>query len=1274
MNKKNQTNFQLRIVILLVLILSVAVYFLSTSINNLSKDKDKLENDRLISLQLVDELRQSSDDLTQMSRLYVISGDSTYYNYFNKIISIREGKSPRPIDYNQVYWDLILADGKKPRPDGNKTSILKLIQEYCPDNEVLKYFNLAKINSDDLIEIEKEAFNAKAGVFKDSLGNYSIKGAPNKSLAISLLHSEQYFKGKSKIMNSINDFYYSVDNYFKEKNLIINEKQEQRKLIQFIVTILLIIKIVVLIIIVSRKRNRDNNHSDVSTIKSILNEIKNSWSLILVVIVFSLGVFLFFNYVVKTVEKNIKNDIENSLSTVLESTKENINSWLSDIEFNLSSFLNEEELKVFFKKNSLKNKSDLARLKNEIDIHFSDNSFEGYMLIDENDSLINTNVVDLLNLDGDDYPKQGYFGALKASSSIVSKFPSNESGNETYNHLIKIGSAIYSENNEYLGAIILFLNPQERFTKVLQTGRIGESGESYAFNDKGQMISESRFTNQLQEMGLLKEDEKSELNIEIRDPEGEFLNKNKTAFTLMANTALSGNAGVNAEGYNDYRGVMVVGVWDWIDKYNFGVTTEIDYDEAFKTLFLIEKLSSYSILFFILLMVILLIVFIINRSKLSELNRAISNQSDLIRSIIDAIPDIVFYKDTELKFLGANKAFLKQVGLSEDKIIGRKDDEFIRKELSEKFAPMDQIIINEKKSISIESEDVDSEGNKIVFDTIKTPFYNSKGKLLGLIGVSRDITERKEIEEKIKVSENRFRSIASTATDAIIAVDNLGRIELWNKSAEVIFGYSNNEMLGKSLKKIIPEKYRDAHNKGMSRVLDGGGQRAIGRTLELEGLRKDGSIFPLEMSLSKWDGHNGMHFSAILRDITERKQMEAILVEANKRMEGELNVAKEIQMSMLPLIFPAFPKRNEIDIHAILIPAREVGGDFYDFHFLDESRIYLVVGDVSGKGVPAALMMAVTKTLLKSRANLDSSPASILTHVNNEIAKDNEACMFITVFLGILDLTSGELVYSNAGHNPSFIIGENRALKSLSDLHGPVIGAMEDMTYSESSVTIKKDDILFAYTDGVTESQNKEGNFFTNKKLEDILESKSYNTVKELTELVIDKVKDFEKGAEQFDDITVLTLQYLFEKTNIRSSSTSIRIKNKLKEIANVIEKFESFAEENKINFVNIQKFNVVLDEILNNIISYGFEDNESHNIDIEFNIKNLKLIINIIDGGIPFNPFRNDPPDTMLTLDERNIGGLGIHLVKNLVDEYEYQRQTDKNIIKLIKYNINIK
>ncbi|MFT7073878.1 MAG: sigma-B regulation protein RsbU (phosphoserine phosphatase) [Patiriisocius sp.] len=403
-----------------------------------------------------------------------------------------------------------------------------------------------------------------------------------------------------------------------------------------------------------------------------------------------------------------------------------------------------------------------------------------------------------------------------------------------------------------------------------------------------------------------------------------------------------------------------------------------------------------------------------------------------------------------------------------------------------------------------------------------------------------------------------------------------------------------------------------------------------------------------------------------------RDELEKALEKANERMRGELNIAKDIQMSMLPLTFPAYPQRKDFDIFATLKPAREVGGDFYDFFFIDEEHLCFVIGDVSGKGVPAALMMAVCKTLLKSRAGSDKSTASILTHVNNEMAQDNKNYMFVTVFMAILNTSTGELTYSNAGHNPTYIKRKNGEIEKLTTLHGPVIAAMEGVTYGETQVSLKKNDIVLAYTDGVTESQNIKEELYSDAKFEALLQNGDYDSSKSLTDLIIESVKEFEGEADQFDDITVMALEYFKDADEATSANSSLKIKNELKEITTAIEWFEAFSMENKMPFKIIQKINIAFDELLNNIISYGYKDDDIHEIYIKIELRNERLIFVISDDGIPFNPFSDDSPITTLSVDEREIGGLGIHIVKNLMDEYEYKRNVDMNVVTLIKYDIN--
>jgi sigma-B regulation protein RsbU (phosphoserine phosphatase) len=395
------------------------------------------------------------------------------------------------------------------------------------------------------------------------------------------------------------------------------------------------------------------------------------------------------------------------------------------------------------------------------------------------------------------------------------------------------------------------------------------------------------------------------------------------------------------------------------------------------------------------------------------------------------------------------------------------------------------------------------------------------------------------------------------------------------------------------------------------------------------------------------------------------------IIEAQKaRMQEELNVGRDIQMSMVPQTFPPFPDRNEFSIHAALHPAREVGGDFYDFFFIDENenRICVCVGDVSGKGVPAALFMAVTRTLIKARATDDISTASIITRVNDELSRDNKKYMFVTVFTAILDVITGQMTYTNAGHNPPCLQKPTGKTILLDARHGPVLGASPGLAYKEDTVQLERDDLLFLYTDGVTEARNPERAFFGDQQLLESLASADHGDVTAVVQHIVDTVKSFENGADQFDDITALALKYNIEPTVDGISKVAMRIRNELSEIETVKTRFNEFSEEAGLSQSIRRKLNLVFDELLNNIISYAFDDAKSHDITLDFELAGNRLSVSIMDDGMPFNPFEADSPDTTLGLDDRQIGGLGIHLVRSLMDKAIYKRHVNRNVVTLVK------
>ena len=245
-----------------------------------------------------------------------------------------------------------------------------------------------------------------------------------------------------------------------------------------------------------------------------------------------------------------------------------------------------------------------------------------------------------------------------------------------------------------------------------------------------------------------------------------------------------------------------------------------------------------------------------------------------------------------------------------------------------------------------------------------------------------------------------------------------------------------------------------------------------------------------------------------------------------EKIESELKIAKEIQMSIIPKFFPPFPDRSEINVFAVLESAKAVGGDLYDFFFLDEKRICFAIGDVSGKGVPASLFMAVTQTLLKATAEKSLSAGAIVSRINRALSKDNDMSMFVTYFLAIVNIYTGEVEFCNAGHNPPFILRHDGTIEKIKKLHGPPMGIMEGTVYESEHFQLAPGEGILMYTDGVTEAMNSRNQEYGEAKLLELLRSQRDEKARALVETILGSVRVHAGGAEQSDDITILALRY----------------------------------------------------------------------------------------------------------------------------------------------------
>jgi len=269
-------------------------------------------------------------------------------------------------------------------------------------------------------------------------------------------------------------------------------------------------------------------------------------------------------------------------------------------------------------------------------------------------------------------------------------------------------------------------------------------------------------------------------------------------------------------------------------------------------------------------------------------------------------------------------------------------------------------------------------------------------------------------------------------------------------------------------------------------------------------------------------------------DVTVKKttnQLEIIKSALKSRdelvaVQRDLTIATRIQQSLLPSTFPPFPNRPEVDLYAEMLTAKEVGGDFYDYYFVDEDRLAFVIGDVSGKGIPAAIYMAVSRTLLKAIAHQIAHPGEVLRKLNTLLIPESEAATFVTIFYGVLNVRTGEVQYSNGGHNPPYLLRSSGGVQQLPSTGGFILGKIGQIEFDTAKLKLEPGDTLFLYTDGVTEAMDGEMNPYDDHRLEKFLGARNGSTIQELIKGSFADVKAFVNGAPQADDITILTLRY----------------------------------------------------------------------------------------------------------------------------------------------------
>ena len=413
------------------------------------------------------------------------------------------------------------------------------------------------------------------------------------------------------------------------------------------------------------------------------------------------------------------------------------------------------------------------------------------------------------------------------------------------------------------------------------------------------------------------------------------------------------------------------------------------------------------------------------------------------------------------------------------------------------------------------------------------------------------------------------------------------------------------------------------------------------------------------------DVRSSQEFSSLSDDINSTvATLKRYIAEAAARIDKELEYAKQIQLSALPV---NFPDDEEFDIYAQMIAAKEVGGDFYDFYKLSENTVAFLVADVSGKGIPAAMFMMTAKTIIKDLAESGLEVNDIFTRANEKLCENNESGMFVTAWMGILDLKTGCLKYANAGHNPPLLKRADGSFEYLKSRAGFVLAGMEGVRYRTGELTLSHGDRIFLYTDGVPEATNSDNKLYGEDRLLDFINRNSAVGARRLLPDLKADIDKFVGEAPQFDDITMLMLDYGSQKGG--EHVTTKTFKAKTDALSDVLGFVDEMLEKYECPMKLQTAVCVAIEEVFVNVARYAYKDGEGDvGLSIGFNESQRTVTFRMTDKGVPFDPLKKPDPDITLSAEEREIGGLGIFITKKTMDSVEYAYENGENVLTMIK------
>ena len=566
---------------------------------------------------------------------------------------------------------------------------------------------------------------------------------------------------------------------------------------------------------------------------------------------------------------------------------------------------------------------------------------------------------------------------------------------------------------------------------------------------------------------------------------------------------------------------------------------------------------------------------------------------------------------------------------------------------------------------------IDEGGGEMLMTTYSLPLRDSKGNVAAVITADISLDWLNELVGNISVYPNAYSVLLSRSGQIMVCpVETL----VMNTSIQDL---QRNSLAGNETFNDISHSMLSGHygnrrikHQGVTSQIYFAPVERTGWSMSIvipeneifAGIRRIGVIVKLLQILGI------VMLILLLRSVAKRQYKYKMLNEQKERIEGELQIASAIQMAMIPKIYPPYPEREDIDVFGQLTPAKEVGGDLFDF-YIREEKLFFCIGDVSGKGIPASLYMMVTRALFRTISAHESSPDKIMSNLNDIMSQDNESNMFVTLFLGVLDLPTGRLHYCNAGHDAPILIGNTGAGMLPVDSNLPV-GVMPEWKYSLQESVIDPDTCIFLYTDGLTEAEDLEHRQYGMTRIKELTQQLQQNGTFSPTVIInrmTDAVHLFVGNADQSDDLTMLAIQYTLHQKDFKFQR-SLTLTNDIKRIPRLNAFIDDVCNANGIDMSESMQINLALEEAVSNVINYAYPTGTKGDITIEAKSNGEKMFFIISDTGTPFDPTARPAVDTTLSAEDREIGGLGIHLIRKIMDHINYERTDGHNVFTLIK------